>query len=398
MYATTPPTRANSQRGSITTRVPPCGPKSVSRATPQMTPAVISDATTARTRSVAVPARASTYTAKTAGASAPPMLTVTPAGSVASGMSMKLPTNTTPSAMSACVSFRCMRSRTRWAAPNKMMIANARRTSRPSGTGLSPFPASVPAPAGRYAAAPPARKSGHRVTCRDGRWLLQGYPARSPDPRVASLSALLAVAQSLGELVKALHHVADGDPAGAGIAVRQRRFLFLGLRLGLRRLRIDRLDAQPDAARLRVEVDDLHFHVLARLHNVGDVFHPVIGELRDMDQTLDAVLQLHEGAEVDRARDFALHDLAFTVAIRDGQPRIGLGSLEAKRDALALGIDRQHLNLDFLTLAQHVPRVLDPAVGQLRHVQQAFHAAADIDERAEIRDPANDARDDLAGL
>ena len=62
------------------------------------------------------------------------------------------------------------------------------------------------------------------------------------------------------------------------------------------------------------------------------------GHLGDVDQALDALLQLDEGAVVGDRDHLALDAVADLVLLVDALPRIRLELLQAERDALLLGV------------------------------------------------------------
>src|SRR5207253_10985038 len=69
---------------------------------------------------------------------------------------------------------------------------------------------------------------------------------------------------------------------------------------------------------------------------------------------------------------------------------ICLELLEAERDALALPIDVEHLDLELGADLHHLARMRDAAPRHVGDVEQAVHAA-EIDERAEVGDVLDDA-------
>ena len=104
---------------------------------------------------------------------------------------------------------------------------------------------------------------------------------------------------------------------------------------------------------------------------------------------------LDERAERDDLRHLAGDDVALVVALEHLLPRIGLGLLEAERDALAVAVDVEHLDVDLLADLEHLGRMVDVAPRQLRDVDQAVHAV-EVDERAEVDDVRDRALDDVA--
>ena len=65
---------------------------------------------------------------------------------------------------------------------------------------------------------------------------------------------------------------------------------------------------------------------------------------------------------------------------------------------MALGVERDDLELDALALVDHVTRMGDALVGQLADVDEALETLADPDEGAEVHDLGDRALDDVADL
>ena len=121
----------------------------------------------------------------------------------------------------------------------------------------------------------------------------------------------------------------------------------------------------------------------------------VLRELGDVHEPLDAGQDLDEGAERDDLRDATLDDVVLAVALEHLLPRIGLRLLEAERDALAVAVDVEHLDLDRLADLEHLGRVVDVAPRELGDVDQAVHAV-EVDEGAEVDDVGDRALDHVA--
>ena len=120
-----------------------------------------------------------------------------------------------------------------------------------------------------------------------------------------------------------------------------------------------------------------------------------VGQLGDVHQALDALLDPDERAERDELGDPARHDLADLVGPRELLPRVFLGGLQRQRDALAVHVHVEDLDGDLLADLDDLGRVVDVLPGQLGDVHQAVHAA-EVDERAEVDDRGHDALADLA--
>src|SRR5581483_8517515 len=87
-------------------------------------------------------------------------------------------------------------------------------------------------------------------------------------------------------------------------------------------------------------------------------------------------------------------DVALVVALEHLLPRVGLRLLETERDALALAVDVEHLDVDLLADLQHLGRMVDVAPRELADVDQAVHPV-EVDERAEVDDVRDRALDDV---
>ena len=107
---------------------------------------------------------------------------------------------------------------------------------------------------------------------------------------------------------------------------------------------LDSLDRERQAAALRVDLEDLHAHVLTRLDDLHADSRRDGARARRCAQPLDAVHDLDEGAEGHDLGDLALELVADPVGVDDALPRVLLGLLEAQGDALAVAVDVEHLD------------------------------------------------------
>ena len=157
------------------------------------------------------------------------------------------------------------------------------------------------------------------------------------------------------------------------------------------------LERQADPAAVQVDVDDLDEDLVAHLHDLLGNLHVAVGQLGDVHQALDALLDPDERAERHQLGDPAGHDLADLVRPGELLPRVFLRRLQRQRDPLAVHVDVQHLDGDLLADLDDLAGVVDVLPGQLRHVHQAVDAAQ-VDECAEVDDRRHDALADLALL
>ena len=90
---------------------------------------------------------------------------------------------------------------------------------------------------------------------------------------------------------------------------------------------LDLLQAEADAVRLLVDAEHLALDLLAHgqeLRGVLDLLGP--GHLGDVDEPLDALLELDERAVVGEAHDLALDARAHRVLDGGGRPGVGLAA------------------------------------------------------------------------
>ena len=156
------------------------------------------------------------------------------------------------------------------------------------------------------------------------------------------------------------------------------------------------LDAEADAALDRVDVEDLDVDLLAGgddLARMGALARPA--HLRDVDQALDARLQLHEGAVIGDVGDPPLEAGGDRIFGGHALPGVGLQLLHAQADALRLRVEAHHLHAHRLPDVQRLAGVVDAPPGDVGDVQQAVEAPQ-VHEGAVIGDVLDDAVQHLA--
>ena len=120
-----------------------------------------------------------------------------------------------------------------------------------------------------------------------------------------------------------------------------------------------------------------------------------LGQLGDVHQALDALLDPDERAERHQLGDLARHDLPDRVGAGVEPPRVFLGGLERERHPLAVQVDVEHLDGDLLADLDDLAGVVDVLPGQLGDVHQAVDPA-EVDERPEVDHARHDALAHLA--
>ena len=157
------------------------------------------------------------------------------------------------------------------------------------------------------------------------------------------------------------------------------------------------LDAERDALALRIDRQHHGLDLLALLVVAHGFFAGhVPARCRTGARGRRCRRQADEHAEVGDRLDLARRPCRPVVVLGELLPRIRLALLEAERDAATLFVDVQHHDLDFLADLHDLGRV-DVLVGPVHfgHVDQAFDALLDLDERAvvgDVRDLAEHAR------
>src|SRR5690606_15492679 len=181
----------------------------------------------------------------------------------------------------------------------------------------------------------------------------------------------------------------------AGVGAERRLLLDLGSRAvaGLDGL----LQRQRDAAADVVDVDDLDGDDVTDLEHLLGTVDVGLGQLGDVDEALDALLELHEGTERHQLGDGALDELAHVVLAGELAPRVLLRPLERQADPLAVHLDVEDLDLDLLADLDDLAGVVDVLPRQLGHVHETVDAA-EVDEGTEVDDGADGALAHLAGL
>ena len=115
-----------------------------------------------------------------------------------------------------------------------------------------------------------------------------------------------------------------------------------------------------------------------------------------MQEAIHARQELHEHAELGRAYRASADHLPLAQPSRHRGPRIALEGLQAERDAALLLVDPQDLDGDRVAHAQEIGRPARARVRKLGQGHEPLHAAQ-VDERAEIRERGHRAGEHRAG-
>src|SRR4029079_7041688 len=154
------------------------------------------------------------------------------------------------------------------------------------------------------------------------------------------------------------------------------------------------LEPEADALVLAVDVEDDHIDRVALLHDFRRLLNALRpAHIRNMNQPIDARLDLDERAEAREVANLAVDPRAHRVLERQHHPRILLRLFHTERNLLFVRIDLEHDRFDRLADAHELRRMTNVArPAHLADVHEAFDARLELDERTVVRD-----RDDLPG-
>ncbi len=158
------------------------------------------------------------------------------------------------------------------------------------------------------------------------------------------------------------------------------------------------LEAQRDATTLFVHIQHHDLDFLAGVHHLRRVdvlVRPV--HLGHVDETFDAILDLHERAVVGDVRDLAEHAGVRRVTAGNVLPRIRTQLLQAQADARTLAVELEDAHVDLVADLDDFRRMLDALPRHVRDVQQAVDAT-EIHERTVVGEVLDRALDDRAFL
>ena len=144
------------------------------------------------------------------------------------------------------------------------------------------------------------------------------------------------------------------------------------------------LDAQRDATTLLVDIQHHDLDLITQLDDFGRV-HVLVGPIHfgDVNQALDTLFELGKAAVVGEVGNTRLDAAAFGVTVGDFDPRIFAQLLEAEGNPVALAIELEDLDVDFLTHFDDLGGVLDTLPRHVGNVQQTVNTTQ-VHERAVV--------------
>ena len=123
------------------------------------------------------------------------------------------------------------------------------------------------------------------------------------------------------------------------------------------RVALDLLEAERDPPRRRIDAEHHRLDGVADVEDLRRMLDALAPRhLGDVDQALDARLELDERAVVGQADDLAAHARADRIAILHGRPRILHELLVAERDALGRRVVLEDDDVDFVVDLEQLRR------------------------------------------
>src|SRR5690606_2585110 len=143
-------------------------------------------------------------------------------------------------------------------------------------------------------------------------------------------------------------------------------------------------DTERNTAALFVNFQHHDFDFVTQLHNLGRI-DVLVGPVhfRNVHQTFHAVFDFHEATVIGQIGDAAEQSAAGRVTAGNIGPGIGAQLLQAQRYTIALAVELEHLDVEFLADCDDFGRMLDALPGHVGDMQQAVNATQ-VHERAVV--------------
>src|ERR1017187_1912407 len=160
----------------------------------------------------------------------------------------------------------------------------------------------------------------------------------------------------------------------AGLVLRRELLPFVGSEF---------LDRQTDSPVLDVDGREHGLHLVALLEDLGRVLHAAApGHVGDVDEAVDALLDLHERAEVGQVANRSVDAISDVIFLGELLPRVRLGGAKRERETARLGIHVRDDGLDRVAHVQKLRRILDPLrPGHLALVNEPLDTLFEAPER-----------------
>src|SRR5512138_4014911 len=112
------------------------------------------------------------------------------------------------------------------------------------------------------------------------------------------------------------------------------------------------LEGEANPPLVRVDADDQEGQLVTDADQLVGPADRAVGHLRDVQEPVNAGLELDERAEVGETHDLSGDPRSHRKTLCDGRPRIRLHLLEPERDPLVLAVEVEDLRLELLALLE----------------------------------------------
>ena len=124
---------------------------------------------------------------------------------------------------------------------------------------------------------------------------------------------------------------------------------------------------------------------------------PLFGQLRDVNEPFDVLIEASKGAEISDFGNRAGHQLPDLIALLHGAPGLGLQALDTQCDATALAVNAENIDLELLASFEHLAGMLDMPPRKLGQVDQTV-CPTQVDKSAKVTQATHHAIANLAFL
>src|SRR5690242_18410203 len=146
------------------------------------------------------------------------------------------------------------------------------------------------------------------------------------------------------------------------------------------RILLELLEAERDATFGWIYIEHNRLNFIAGLHDLRRMLHPLRpGHLADVDETLNALLQLYKSTVVGNAENASTNVRTDRVALCCVEPRIRRELFESERDALLVFVELENFDVNLIADIHQIARMREASPRHIRDVQQAIKAA-EVDE------------------
>ena len=156
------------------------------------------------------------------------------------------------------------------------------------------------------------------------------------------------------------------------------------------------LHTKRDTLAVEIDVENDCLDLITNLNQLGWVLHATCpGHLRDVNESLNTRLKLHEGAVVGKGNNTTTNLLVLSVSVCDVLPWVLLNLLETKGNTLTITVELEYDDTKLVTNLEHLCWVVDAAPGHIRDVKKSVETTK-VYEGTVLGDVLHDTVEDCA--